>query len=101
MMESVIVMEQRTTEDTAMNRTEVALLLGRRMACKSLDRAMAVIADGYDMVSVWEGGSDASMARARGEHPGAHFVTLAKGLSPSGDRIGVFYPKGYVAPRMF
>lgn len=84
-----------------MDRHEVAALLGRERSCRSLDRAMAVISQGFDLVAVWEGGSDGSMARARGEHPGARLVVLAKGRTPATDRIGVFYPKGYVAPRMF
>lgn len=84
-----------------MDRHEVAALLGRERACASIDRAMAIVSQGHDLVAVWAGGSDESLARARQEHPGAKLAMLAKGLSPSGDRIGVFRPVGYVEPGMF
>ena len=84
-----------------MDRPEVAALLGRERSCRSVDRAMAVVSQGYDLVAVWDGGSDGSLARVRGEHPGAHLAVLAKGRTPASDRIGVFRPLGWVEPRMF
>ena len=81
-----------------MDRDEVAAVLGRRPDCKSVDRAMSIVEQGHDLVIVCEGWD---RERAGREHPDAHLVVLAKGLSPSGDRIGVFYPRGYVAPRLF
>ena len=84
-----------------MDRNEVAAMLGRGRACRSIDRAMAVVSQGYDLVAVWVGGSDESMARARGEHPGARLAVVAKGRTPATDRIGVLRPKGWVEPRMF
>ena len=62
---------------------------------------MSIVAQGHGLVAVREGGSDESLVRAQAEHPGTHLVVLAKGPSPCGDRIGVFYAKGYVAPRLF
>ena len=84
-----------------MDRHEVAALLGRERSCKSIDRAMEVVSQGWDLVAVWEGGSDGSMARAQAEHPGARLVVLANGRTPATDRIGVFRPKGWTEPRMF
>ena len=84
-----------------MDRCEVAAMLGRRPECKSVDRAMEIVAQGNDLVAIWEGGSAEDLARAQEEYPDARLAVLAKGLSPSGDRIGVFHAKGYVAPRIF
>lgn len=88
-------------EGNAMDRNGVAAMLGRGRACRSIERAMSIIAQGHDLVAVWEGGADVDLGRARREHPGALLVVLAKGLSPSGDRIGVFRPRGHVEPRLF
>ena len=84
-----------------MDRHEVAALLGRGRACRSIDRAMSIVQQGYDLVAVWEGGSDESMERAKLEHPDARLVVLAKGQTPATDRIGVFRPRGWVEPRLF
>lgn len=62
---------------------------------------MAVVAQGWNLVAVWEGGSDGNWERIEQEHPGAHLFVLAKGRTPATDRIGAFRPKGYVEPRMF
>jgi hypothetical protein len=84
-----------------MDRNDVAAILGRERSCRSVDRAMSVVSQGYDLVAVWEGGREADLAGAEREHPGASLVVLAKGLSPSGDRLGVFRPTGWTEPRMF
>ena len=84
-----------------MDRNEVAAMLGRRPNCRSVDRAMSIVAQGYDLAAVLEGGSDESLARAEREYLGAHLVLLAKGRTVFDDRIGVFYACGYVAPRLF
>ena len=84
-----------------MDRNDVAAVLGGRPDCKSVDRAMAAVTQGYDLVAVLEGGSAGDWERARQEHPGARLVVVARGRTPTTDRIGVFRPKGYVEPRMF
>jgi hypothetical protein len=62
---------------------------------------MSVVAQGHDLVAIWEGGTEGDWERARREHPDASLVVLAKGRTSVDDRIGVFYPQGYVAPRLF
>jgi len=84
-----------------MDRNEVSAMLGRERTCKSVDRAMSIVSQGYDLVGVWEGGADEDWERVRREHPDAHLVVLANGRYSGGDRIGVFRPKGYVPPRLF
>ena len=84
-----------------MDRNEVAAMLGRERSCRSIDRAMAIVSQGWDLVAVREGGSDESLARAEREHPGAHLVVLAKGRTVIDDRIGVFRPQGWVGQRLF
>lgn len=84
-----------------MDRNDVAAILGRGRECRSLDRAMAVVAQDYDLVAVWDGGTAGDWERARQEHPGAHLVVVARGRTPATDRIGVFRPVGWVEPRMF
>jgi len=84
-----------------MERHEVEAILGRERTCKSVDRAMAVLAQGFELVTVWEDGSEESLARAKREYPDARLVILAKGQTPFSDRIGVFQAQGYVAPRLF
>lgn len=62
-----------------MDRNEVSAILGRRLDCKSVDRAMSIIAQGHDLVAVWDGGTAGDWERARQEHPGARLVVVARG----------------------
>jgi hypothetical protein len=84
-----------------MDRADVAATLGRERSCVSVDRAMSIVAEGYDLVAVWEGGSHESLVRAQAEHPGARLVVVAHGRTPATDRIGVFRPHGWTEPRLF
>lgn len=84
-----------------MDRADVAAILGRERSCASIDRAMAVVAEGYDLVAVWEGGTPGSWEAVRREHPGARLAVLAHGRTPATDRIGVFRPKGWTEPGIF
>lgn len=84
-----------------MDRSDVAAILGRERCCASITRAMAVVAEGWDLVAVWDGGSQESLARARAEHPGARLVVVARGRTFATDRIGIFRPKGWTEPGMF
>ena len=85
-----------------MDRDEVAEMLGRRHACKSIDRAMEVVDRGYDLVAVKDGGTDADMEQIRREFPhGIHVVVLARGRYRWEDRIGVFITPGTERPRLF
>jgi hypothetical protein len=84
-----------------MDRHEVAAMLNRRSDCKSVDRAMAVVAQDYDLVAVWNGGTDRDWERVRREHSDARLVVLAKGRTIVDDRIGVFRPAGYIEPMLF
>jgi hypothetical protein len=77
---------------------EVAAVLGRERSCASIDRAMAVVAEGWDLVAVHDGGSPTDWDRARREHPGARLVVLARGRTPATDRIGAFRPRGWIEP---
>ncbi len=79
----------------------MAAVLGRERSCRSIERAMAVVAQGHDLVAVCEGGTAGDWERARHEHPDAHLVVVAKGRTPATDRIGIFRPAGWVEPRMF
>ena len=88
-------------EGTAMDRNEVAAVLGRERSCASVERAMAVVSEGWDLVAVHDGGSQGEWERTRAEHPGARLVVLARGRTPATDRIGVFRPRGWTEPRMF
>jgi hypothetical protein len=40
-----------------MHRNEVAAILGRERSCASIERAMSVVSQGYDLVAVHEGGT--------------------------------------------
>jgi hypothetical protein len=94
-------MRMAEMEDMTMDRNEVAAILGRRRACKSIDRAMSIISQGYDLVAVWKGGDIKDWEGFKLEHPDAHFVLLAKGFSQMGNRVGAFYPTGFLPPRLF
>jgi hypothetical protein len=80
-----------------MNMDEIAAMLGRSRDCKSIRMAMAVVAEGYDLVGVVDGGTEDRLAEARDAHPGCRLVVLARGLSRLGDRVGIFAEKGRVA----
>lgn len=85
-----------------MNRSEVAEMLGVHRACKSIDRAMAIVDRGYDLVAVKEGGTPADLDQIGWEFPHAsHVVTLARGRYRWEDRIGVFIVPGTERPRLF
>lgn len=85
-----------------MDRHEVAAILERNPNCKSVDRAMAIIAQGHDLVAVREGGRDEDLTQARREFPHASYITvLARGYTRYDDRIGVFVEKGTAEPRLF
>lgn len=84
-----------------MDRSDVAVILGRERSCVSIDRAMCVVAEGNDLVAVCDGGSAGDWERLRQEHYGAKFVVLAKGRTPATDRIGIFRPHGWTEPMLF
>ena len=85
-----------------MDKDEVAEMLGRRHACKSIDRAMAVVDQGYDLVAVKDGGTDEDLEQIGREYPHAsHVVVLARGRYRWEDRIGVFITPGTERPRLF
>ena len=85
-----------------MDRNEVATILGRRTTCKSVDRAMAIVAQGLDLVAVLEGGTEADLEKAWREYPHAgRIVVLALGQTRMGDRVGGFIEPGKEAPRLF
>lgn len=81
-----------------MDRNDVAAILGRERSCASIDRAMAVVAGGYDLVALQDGGFPSDWNRARRENPGARLAVLARGRTPATDRIGAFRPRGWTEP---
>lgn len=63
-----------------MDRNEVAAMLARNPSSKSVDRAMRIVAQGYDLVAVRAGGRDEDLERARREFPHASYIAvLARG----------------------
>ena len=84
-----------------MDRNEVAAMLERGRSCISIERAMEVVAEGYGLVAVQDGGTPGNWERVRRKHPGARLVVLARGRTPATDRIGIFRPVGWTEPRAF
>ncbi|MFZ4394593.1 MAG: hypothetical protein ACOYOU_03085 [Kiritimatiellia bacterium] len=85
-----------------MDRYEVAAMLERNPNSKSVERAMAIVAQGHELVAVRAGGRDEDLERARREYPHASYITvLARGYTRYDDRIGVFVEQGVSEPRLF
>ena len=85
-----------------MKRHEVAAILERNPNCKSVDRAMAIIAQGHDLITVREGGRDEDLEQVRQEFPHASCIAvLARGYTRYGDWIGDFVDQGTAEPRLF